>query len=148
MLTTRLRFTIASVLLLTLIAGCTPDPKHVADNPFCAKGEDVNESCRYEAGDTSFWLLSSNQRMPAERPIQLILRSTKPLQIEASELRGLSMYMGRIPLQWEEVSNREWRTIVHVGACTDPDMRWQLRLSLSTDDGSYQRQLPFSSIQP
>lgn len=148
MLTIHRCFTTLVAFSCVLLTSCTPGPAETLDSPFCAKGTDVNESCHYEVGESSFWLLSSNLQMPVERPVQLTLRSEKPLHIEASELRGLSMYMGRVPLVWEQVSKHEWQATLQLGACTDPDMRWQLRLSLATEKGSHQWQLPFSSTQP
>jgi hypothetical protein len=148
MLTTHKRFTTLIPFLLTLAAGCAPAAEAPSGSPFCETGKDVNESCRYEVGEAEFWLTTSDLKMRVETPLELRLRSSVPVQVESSELRGLSMYMGRIPVIWEPVNAHEWRAQLQLGACTDPDMRWQLELNLTNENGSHQWQLPFSSSQP
>lgn len=149
MLTIQARsITIISICFSALV-GCSPAHDAAPANPFCAQDTDVNESCRHEVGENEFWLLSSNPKMPVERPLKLRLRSAEPLQMEQGTIRGLSMYMGRIPLVWQRVSATEWEATLQLGACTDPNMVWQLQLILSDENGrSYEQRLPFSSTQP
>jgi hypothetical protein len=52
------------------------------------------------------------------------------LQPQLSEVRGVSMYMGRIPLAWQQHSPGEWQATLLVGACSDPIMHWQLTIPL------------------
>ncbi|MGX5914153.1 hypothetical protein ACR0ST_05415 [Aliidiomarina sp. Khilg15.8] len=149
MLTTHLRCTSFLLIWFTTMVGCSPHPDIPSESPFCALGSDVKENCRYEVGENEFWLLSSDLQMPVERPLQLSLRSAERIEIKHSEIRGLSMYMGRIPVVWNRVSPIEWEARLQLGACTDPNMVWQLQMTLKNQNGSsYEQLLPFSSTQP
>lgn len=52
------------------------------------------------------------------------------------------MYMGRIPLQWRQAELTTasemsvWTSEFFLGACSDPNMQWQLELWLEYADGS------------
>ena len=66
-------------------------------------------------------------------------------QPQLSEVRGVSMYMGRIPLAWQQLRPGEWQATLLVGACSDPVMHWQLTIPLlaaGADVGSESRVAP------
>lgn len=74
-----------------------------------------------------------------ETPLLLSIKSAEPIQAISGELQGISMYMGRIPLQWQQIEG-EWQSTFLLGACSDPKMRWQLELELHYADGQQIRQ--------
>jgi hypothetical protein len=81
----------------------------------------------------------------AEQPIVFELLLPQQLQPQLSEVRGVSMYMGRIPLAWQQHSPGEWQATLLVGACSDPIMHWQLTIPLisaSTNEASESRVAP------
>lgn len=97
-------------------------------------------------------LLVSPAQIPVETPLTMVLESATDLINVSGELRGVSMYMGRIPLQWrqaEVTAEREtamWTAEFFLGACSDPDMQWQLELWLDYADGRRELQsVQFSS---
>lgn len=82
--------------------------------------------------------------IPVESPLTLTVKTTPDIQQLSGEVRGISMYMGRIPLHWRKVSDTEgiiWQAEFLLGACTDPQMRWQLTLTMATVSGQQQLQL-------
>jgi len=97
-------------------------------------------------------LLVSPAQIPVETPLTMTLQSKEALNSVTGELRGVSMYMGRIPLQWrqaEATANTEttvWIAEFFLGACSDPAMQWQLQLWLEYADGRRESQtVQFSS---
>lgn len=82
--------------------------------------------------------------IPVESPLTLTVKTDNDIQQLSGEIRGISMYMGRIPLHWRKVSDTEgtvWQAEFLLGACTDPQMRWQLTLTMATVSGQQQLQL-------
>lgn len=82
--------------------------------------------------------------IPVESPLTLTVKTNRDIQQLSGEVRGISMYMGRIPLHWRKVSDTEginWQAEFLLGACTEPQMRWQLTLTMATVSGQQQLQL-------
>lgn len=100
-------------LLFILISGCDRPPdalNHSAEIPF-----------------TITW----QPELPrAEQSIVFSLTLPLELAPELSEVRGVSMYMGRIPLQWQAAGAGQWQATLLVGACSEPTMQWQLTVPL------------------
>jgi hypothetical protein len=70
---------------------------------------------------------------PVETPLQLQLTAKNVANISA-RLTGVSMYMGQIPLRFSQQGN-VWQAEFLLGACSDPDMQWQLKLELTFTNG-------------
>ncbi|CAM5194909.1 hypothetical protein [Alishewanella longhuensis] len=131
------RVVFLSLLLLTL-ASCQPPLK------------DSSQATLLQT--PTLHLLVSPAQIPVETPLTMVLESATDLINVSGELRGVSMYMGRIPLQWrqaEVTAEREtamWTAEFFLGACSDPDMQWQLELWLDYADGRRELQsVQFSS---
>jgi hypothetical protein len=100
-------------LLIILISGCNRPPDSQLHNqqiPFS---------------------ISWQPEVPrVEQPIVFSLTLPPELMPELSEVRGVSMYMGRIPLQWQALEPGLWQATLLVGACTEAQMQWQLLVPL------------------
>lgn len=126
-----LRVAFLSLLLLTL-ASCQPPVK------------DSSQATLLQTA--SLHLQVSPAQIPVETPLTFTLQSQNALLKVGGELRGVSMYMGRIPLQWRQhelTSESEtalWTAEFFLGACSDPAMQWQLELWLDYADGRVERQ--------
>lgn len=134
---------VSGFFLITVIA-CQPEPVQVNKNPLCGQPQNTNEHCRFSLGETQVWLTSTDTQMPVERSITLTVQSQQPVSIQQSEIRGLSMYMGRLPVVWEE-HEEQWQAHIMLGACTSRHMIWELRIM---DDMGNQLNIPFSSYIP
>lgn len=87
--------------------------------------------------------------MPIETGVDLYLHSEMPLAAVQAEVRGVSMYMGRLPVVGELDGSKDWRAELYLGACTDPQMIWELRLAITMEDGETLRhRLQFQSYIP
>jgi hypothetical protein len=102
-------------LLVTVLSGCSKPPdiqEHSAEIPFS---------------------ITWQPELPrAEQAIVFSLILPSEVKPELSEVRGVSMYMGRIPLPWRQIQPGQWQAELVVGACTEPTMQWQLTVPLQS----------------
>ena len=54
------------------------------------------------------------------------------------EIVGLDMSMGKIPLFFKENEQSQFVAQFLLGVCSDPDMFWQVRITVTKQDGSEQ----------
>ncbi|MCH8500273.1 MAG: hypothetical protein LAT77_00015 [Aliidiomarina sp.] len=142
------------VIVLLLLSSCSDSKMPLTD---------VQQPCAYQLRDTSthehctyvlpesfsagpiVWF-SSDPAMPVETLLELHLSIPEDLTIVHSDVVGVSMYMGRIPLQWSPVTNQVWQADLLIGACTDPNMLWMLRIEFENPQGARQTtEIPFHS---
>lgn len=74
------------------------------------------------------------QQPIVEREFQLVIHLPAELKPQPSELTGVDMYMGQIPVRWQQVSPTQWQTNVLVGACSLKHMQWQLSVPVTGTD--------------
>lgn len=138
-----------SCILLTLISACQPQAVYLSKNPICQHPQNSNEHCTFTLGEHQFALSSDDPGMPIESGVQLFLTSDTPLTKVNAEVRGVSMYMGRLPVPGSLHSATEWQGEMFLGACTDPQMIWSLQLRIHTLSGAdYTHEIQFRSYIP
>lgn len=144
----RLTFALAA---LFFVLACTPSdaPQKSRAEPadFCAmeymlEPELTSASCQHALLEGSLRLFSSQPHMPEETSIQLAAELPSGWQILHAELRGDSMYMGRIPvlfqIQYDMVEQASkdtqiWTAPFRLGACVTNPMRWRLQIHIQND---------------
>jgi hypothetical protein len=86
-------------------------------------------------------LTISPGHIPVETLLHIQIRTEKPLSSVSAVILGKSMYMGKIPLRFTfDDKTGMWQSDFMLGACSDPEMLWQLQMLL-TDQSGNQRQL-------
>jgi len=76
-------------------------------------------------------------QIPVETLLRLQLRSNDNLQAVSAQMVGKSMYMGKIPLHFTfDAASGFWISEFMLGACSDPQMIWQLNLQLTEHSGN------------
>ncbi|MBU1436033.1 MAG: hypothetical protein KKF79_01565 [Gammaproteobacteria bacterium] len=86
-------------------------------------------------------LTISPGHIPVETLLHIQIRTEKPLSSLSAVIVGKSMYMGKIPLRFTfDDKTGTWRSDFMLGACSDPEMLWQLQMLL-TDQSGNQREL-------
>lgn len=123
-----MRFTTGCVLLLSFsLSACQPTA--VTQPPMLL----------LQTEPVALWIAPGN--IPVEQPLQLTLALQHPVQRIQAELTGLSMYMGRIPLRFTRNDTlqpdwtEQWQADFLLGACSDPQMKWQLKLTVLYQTG-------------
>lgn len=136
-------------LVIAILAACQPQVEYFSKNPVCQHPLNTNDYCTFTLGDYNFRFSSDDPGMPIETGVTLYLDSDVALQDVAAEVRGVSMYMGRIPVVGEVISTNQWQGEMYLGACTDPQMVWSLHLHITTVTGeSYRHEIQFQSYIP
>lgn len=109
--------------VLLMLAACTPQ-------------EAVKTATARQVQLHTFTLTYLPGDMPVETPLLLKLDSGKEAVIAVKGVvRGKTMYMGEIPLQFVRVQ-QQWQAELILGACTEPKMQWQLDLEVTYQNGN------------
>ncbi|WNO60977.1 hypothetical protein [Rheinheimera sp. MMS21-TC3] len=111
----------------------------------CDNRINLNQSPLTLLETASLQLVLNNQQAPVETPLELVLtvaidENKTPVTITA-DIVGVSMYMGKIPLRFVSVTNPTKHTALYkaeflLGACSEPNMQWQLNMHIVYSDGS------------
>jgi hypothetical protein len=85
-------------------------------------------------------LTISPGHIPVETLLHIQIRTEKPLRSLSAVIVGKSMYMGKIPLRFTfDDKSGTWRSDFMLGACSDPQMLWQLQMLLTDQSGNQQQ---------
>jgi hypothetical protein len=85
-------------------------------------------------------LTISPGHIPVETLLHIQIRTEKPLRSLSAVIVGKSMYMGKIPLRFTfDDKTGTWRSDFMLGACSDPQMLWQLQMLLTDQSGNQQQ---------
>lgn len=124
------------IVLASPLSGCGGKHAHHDVSVFCTPEALTTAHCSFSIPDTvpeiTLVLRSSHVNMPFEERIELQGNFSASAEIVRSEIIGQSMYMGRIPVVWEQSTEDalHWRTQILLGACVDPHMVWALRIQV------------------
>jgi hypothetical protein len=113
-----LRFYPLLLLLLTLGA-CSP-----------SRPVSTNADTLYQQGQVNVQL--SPAGVPVETPLKLTVIAQHATAV-SGKISGVSMYMGVIPLRFSKVDDG-FEAEFLLGACSDPDMLWQLDIEIMYSD--------------
>ena len=89
----------------------------------------VNETCEFNIDDRIAIAHFSVKPVP-EESITLSLTVPSGVEIESAWIEGVNMYMGKIPVLLDSDSDTKWSGWFMLGSCSEPVMRWQLRLNV------------------
>lgn len=107
---------IGSLVLLTV--NCSPEPAtqqtadtdHVHDNPRVSLFPEQPQ---------------------VEQPLTILLELPSGVIPEDSQVAGINMNMGYMPLRWQQISPGLWQSEITLGACTEPVMQWLVTVPLT-----------------
>lgn len=132
-----------------LLVGCSPADSPEANSGALSQLNPEVISARDSMYSNNVVNLQLDPQQPrVEQEFKLLLTLPSELIPEPSELRGVDMYMGKIPVRWQQVSANlsanQWQASVLVGACSLAHMQWQLSVPVSgTDSADSQLQFQF-----
>ena len=108
--------------VLLMLAACTPQ-------------EAAKTAMTRQVQLNAFTLTYLPADMPVETPLLLKLDVGKEAVVAVTgKIRGKTMYMGEIPLRFE-FRQQQWQAELMLGACTEPNMQWQLELEVTYHNG-------------
>lgn len=127
-------------LLSFLVSGCDSkeEPQAqaiVIDSSLCdfSKGSCIQQ---LEGVDISLKVTPDNT--PSETPLEVLIKSNKPLKIISARLEGRDMFMGVIPLKLIEVSKTLYKGALIYGSCSSGYMVWRLFVTIELPAGDHQ----------
>lgn len=121
------------VFCFLFVISCSSENITVSDDlPFCTEHTSDDNACRFILGETSIWISSSTPQIGVEQQTRLLIWSDQPFNISGAEIRGVNMYMGRLPVEVEQIEQTTWTADFMLGACTEPRMVWELIVRITT----------------
>ncbi|MDN7126528.1 hypothetical protein J6J08_03940 [Pseudidiomarina sp. 1APR75-33.1] len=132
-----------TLIKVFILVGCT----------WIALGCTPQETLPLETTTHSFANSSATLTMPAGPvPVEqaMVIELSLPPLVKPglSQVEGVSMYMGSVPLLWKENDTGDWQTTLYLGACTEPRMLWRLTIPLirPAETGAESLSLTFESV--
>ncbi len=119
---------IIALFLIFTCGACSPEKAPVSttleiDNSLC----NFNLSaCLQQVDDTQLSLLITPLSAPSEKPLTISLSSSKPIEDVKVRLEGRDMFMGIIPVNIAQVSEREYNGQLIFGSCSSNYMVWRV----------------------
>ncbi|ABL99995.1 conserved hypothetical protein [Shewanella amazonensis SB2B] len=95
--------------------------------------------CQHSLGENIIRLSLSPANAPSEKPLNFQLKSTDKLVIASSRIEGRDMFMGVIPLKWQQMDENTFNATAVYGSCSSDYMVWRLWLSVSNEAGQSQQ---------
>ncbi|MDX1525096.1 MAG: hypothetical protein R3273_02520 [Pseudidiomarina maritima] len=84
---------------------------------------------QHSADTKIFHQIDPDQPM-VEQPILIQLTLPEQVQPQLSKVTGVNMYMGAIPLVWQQQTQTRWQAELLLGACAEPLMQWRVTVPL------------------
>ena len=72
----------------------------------------------------------SAEPLHPETPFSLQVKTQPSWTVSKAQLDSITMYMGHIPVFFQQTGDSTWHAQVMVGACSEPTMVWHLQLQL------------------
>jgi hypothetical protein len=106
-------------------------------------------TCTLLGNAEEFSLSVSPFPIKTEERLIFTLNLESGLKFESAWIQGINMYMGKIPVLPTEHMVHEGTSLQlesYLGSCSEPDMRWQMIVTLSDSSGNrFSRYVNFSS---
>jgi hypothetical protein len=121
-------------ILMGLLQGCLPKKQHVIyTEPHCLTSQ---SQCYITLEQARFEILFNVDTVTPEQAFEIIVKGHSPEDnfLIKGYLEGKDMYMGKIPLFFEEDEQGNFVASTMLGSCSEKQMIWRLWLSISNQD--------------
>lgn len=144
-------FYTAIILILLIISGffgyqlIEQDKPQINDQSYC---DFSAGTCVQTYAFGSFELDANPNVVMSENEIffSLTSKSKQPMKIKSAWLEGKDMFMGKIPLFFEQ-NNGVYHANTLIGACTEEQMIWTMRVELEINEKIETAMFDFTSYQ-
>ena len=93
----------------------------------------VNETCEFLIGN-DIAIAHFSEKPVAEESVTVTFSIPPNYVVESAWIEGVNMYMGKIPVLLEQGPQGKWSGWFMLGSCSEPVMRWQLRLNIASEE--------------
>jgi hypothetical protein len=124
-----------SYILVIALFGCEKK-QEVASQYVSPKCISTQSQCQVTTDDGNFWVLFNVESIITESSFEITVKSDSKLKVVNVDafMEGKAMFMGKIPLFFEQsVNNQEYVTEALLGSCSDDKMRWIIRFDVSLE---------------
>ncbi|MCG9696680.1 hypothetical protein [Shewanella sp. Isolate11] len=85
--------------------------------------------CKQTIADLLISLTISPENTPSEKPLQIDLDFSKPVENLSGRIEGRDMFMGIIPVNLSQTSENHYQATTVYGSCSSNYMVWRLLVS-------------------
>ncbi len=96
----------------------------------------VNETCEF-LFDGEVAIATFSTMPEPEESVTLKILIPENQEIESAWIEGVNMYMGKIPVLLDNDGQGKWSGWFMLGSCSEPVMKWQLRLNIEGKDNPH-----------
>lgn len=107
----------------------------------------THQSCKIKIAEQGFTIAFS-EPPKIEHQLSLNINSDQPFTLAKATITGINMYMGIIPVVAESqptLIHKQWQGWTLLGACSEPNMIWQLTITVSAHGITETRRLRFET---
>ena len=90
-------------------------------------------SCDNEINGVKIALFITPKTVPSEKNLTINVKTNEPVNIISARIEGRDMFMGIIPIQFNELINKNFSTDVILGSCASGYMVWRLFVTIEKD---------------
>ncbi|MCG7535899.1 hypothetical protein [Pseudoalteromonas sp. OOF1S-7] len=123
--------TLPGVLLVTFLTACSDPNTIIHESSEKSESSQTSLNCIAVSPciDGEMLLWSATEQIRPETPFELFVNTqARGAKLKVAWLEGVTMYMGKIPVFFEQQDSSLWSAEVMVGACSEPVMEWRLTL--------------------
>ncbi|MCF2909054.1 hypothetical protein L1285_12065 [Pseudoalteromonas sp. DL2-H2.2] len=121
--------TLPGVFLVTFLTACSDPSTIIHESSEKSESSQTSLNCVAASPcvDGEMLLWSATEKLRPESPFELYFNTQAPgVKLKAAWLEGVTMYMGKIPVFFEQQGSSLWSAQVMVGACSEPVMEWRM----------------------
>lgn len=124
-----------SFVLATFLLGCKPNQEPAAssspvDTSLCTF---KSGACIKTVANVEIQLSLNPWHAPSEKPLTLIVNTSKPVADLKVKLQGRDMFMGIIPVNLDQSSETDYNANIIYGSCSSGYMVWSAIVSFKVD---------------
>ncbi|MDK1286133.1 hypothetical protein [Pseudoalteromonas umbrosa] len=119
----------ALIISIYLLTSCSELPTIIHESSEKSESSVKTKNCSEVSPcrvspSTQFWL--SKKQIRAEEPFVIFVKAQADIDLNNAYIEGVSMYMGKIPIEFTQIEVGLWQAEVMVGACNLAEMQWQV----------------------
>ena len=127
------RFLLYQVVTVLLLLGCQPavQQRELVQAPQCIEGQ---SHCTIDTPYGTIEIAFNVKYLVAEQPFEMHISSMAPnWQLSSAYMEGVDMFMGKIPLFFEQNESANWVAEAMFGSCSEQQMTWRVWLTFTSE---------------
>lgn len=136
----------SALSVLVLVAALLASVFVINRSKYSAESCDIsNNACIVTVGQNEF-KVEFTQVPKIEERLNLMITGEPPFTVKDVSIRGVNMYMGVITVIEHHSTDTKWEGWTLLGACSEPNMIWQLTFHIEMDSIMHTKRLSFKTF--